>query len=51
MLLKPLRLVCCYPNYDKYINQFIEINDEKEGLFGVKKLKEMFPDDFYKEDK
>ena len=38
-------------DYDKYINQFIEINDEKEGLFGVKKLKEMFPDDFYKEDK
>lgn len=38
-------------DYEKYIQQFININDEKRKLYGVKKLKELYPNDFYKEDK
>ena len=37
-------------DYDKYIKLFIEINNEEDKIFGVYKLKELFPDDFYKED-
>lgn len=38
-------------DYDKYIDMFININDENNKVFGVNKLREMYPDDFYKEDK
>jgi len=37
--------------YDEYRNLFMTIDNEKEKLFGVNKLKEMFPDEFYEKDK
>ena len=38
-------------DYEKYIQQFININDSERKIYGVKKLKELYPSDFYKEDK
>lgn len=38
-------------DYEKYIQMFINIDDSSKQLYGVKKLKELYPNDFYKEDK
>ena len=37
--------------YTHYKDMFFNINDKDHKLYGVNKLKEMFPDQFYEEDK
>lgn len=38
-------------DYEELLDVFYNVEDKKEKLFGINKLKEMFPNDYYIEDK